>query len=70
MVELNTSRRVRALRKAYVAHVIRKEGEEFAYSGAPNPDVFLELEAGDTSPIRSSVPRDAAAVDDGIDDLL
>lgn len=64
-------RRVRALRKAYVNHIVRKEGDEFMYSGDANANVFLELDAGDTSPVQSNVPREVElTVGDDIDDLL
>lgn len=64
-------RRVRALKKVYVGHVIRKEGEEFMYSGEGNQAVFLELDAGDTSPVTSNVPRgEEPTPDNVIDDLL
>lgn len=53
----NQPRRVRALRTAYVEHVIRKEGEEFFYAGEPNKNVFLELDAGDVTPVTANVPR-------------
>ena len=66
----NQPRRVRALRTAYVDHVVRKEGEEFTYAGAANADVFLELDAGDTTPVTVGVPRKDSATRDEVDDLL
>jgi hypothetical protein len=50
-------RRVRALRKVYVNHVLYSEGAEFVYSGPPAAHLFLELEQGDTSPGSVDVPR-------------
>lgn len=57
MAHVHKSRRVRALQKAYVGHVLRREGQEFVYDGPPAAHIFLELEQGDTSPASASVPR-------------
>jgi len=58
---MSKPRLVRALQKAYVGHVLRREGEEFTYSGPPAAHLFLELEQGDTTPVSSSVPRKSDA---------
>ena len=57
MANTQKPRRVRALQKAYVGHVLRREGQEFVYDGPPAPHIFLELEQEDTSPVTVSVPR-------------
>jgi len=57
MSDTQKPRRVRALQKVYVGHVLRREGEEFVYSGPAAAHLFLELEQGDTSPVTASVPR-------------
>jgi hypothetical protein len=66
------TRRVRALQRVYVGHVLRAVGEEFSYSGPASAALFLELDAGDTSPVAVSVPReeDAPAPESNIDDIL
>ena len=69
MTTLQKPRRVRALKTLYLDHVIRKEGDEFMFSGEPNAELFLELEAGDTSPVTSNVPRKGTE-SDKVDDLL
>lgn len=65
-------RRVRALQKVYVGHVLRDVGEEFSYSGPASAALFLELDAGDTSPATVSVPREEEAPgrESNIDDIL
>jgi len=65
-------RKVRALQACYVEHVYRVEGSEFEYGGPGQPDIFLELEAGDTSGVDASVPRSprTKGTEDSLADLL
>tara|TARA_R110002096_G_scaffold62644_3_gene154608 strand:+ start:649 stop:867 length:219 start_codon:yes stop_codon:yes gene_type:complete len=65
-------RRVRALQDCYVEHIYRLEGSEFEYGGPGQPDIFLELDDGDTSSVSASVPRKPGerAGSSGLADLL
>jgi hypothetical protein len=58
---MSKPRRVRALRKVYVNHILYGEGAEFVYSGPPAAHLFLELEQGDASPVSVDVPRQEEA---------
>ena len=66
----NQKRRVRALKKVYVGNVFHTEGAEFVYDGPANANLFLELEAGDTTPVTSNVPRAETSAEPEIDDVL
>ncbi len=66
---MSKPRRVRALKKAYVGHVFRREGEEFTYAGPPAAHLFLELEQGDTSPATIPVPRESDAEEEKATDV-
>ena len=66
---MSKPRRVRALKKVYVGHVFRREGEEFTYAGPPAAHLFLELDQGDTAPVTVSVPRESDAEEEKTADV-
>lgn len=69
MSDTQKPRRVRALQKVYVGHVLRREGEEFVYDGPAAAHLFLELEQGDESPVTASVPRTTDAEEKVAEDV-